>query len=410
LVIGINVGMLGNYAEEGSNAVIKASIKAFLNKQPLPGNHKYLDFENYPKFRLETHGHTAEFAKQLLQRITAKENNIIRQYFDKEQQADTLEKRVCSNYELLSVESVQDVIIDVLFKARLMKDQFLTARALLDFVYHLLTGPDDLFDNLFTAGENELAARIAEFDPANIRSKLTDDFILSHSLHLADDAFDEYKMGLKQWGLDVSANTTATSYLRLFYIMRNEPIANNYHAKFSNEFDEKLIEHYSTIWHLHKGFDGASEQRSALRKFYRDTAIAAIHKYNNRNATCLEKDEFYISEHNGLLLATTLDLKVDFAGIQKHKEVVVSHFKACFKIGEEKISLSVNINLLNLMLRIVAGYRPNKHDKNTVMLLDEVVDKIAEVANRANVLHIFNNKKRIKVTNVDDEDFEVSGI
>ena len=413
LVIGINVGMLGNYAEEGENEIIKSSIKAFLNKQSRPANHVFLNFEDYPKFKLEPHGHTADFAKTLLQQITAKENNIIRQYYDKEKASQSRDKRLCVNYKLLSISSVQDVIIDVLFKARLMKDQFLTARALLDFVYHLLAGPKYLFDNLFTAGENELTTKIAEFDPANVRTQFTDRFVLSHSLNLPDDEFAEYRHSLKVFGLDMRTTTAPSSFLRLFYLLRNEDnvqFGNNYHKAYITEFAEQLIAQYSTIWHLHKGYDASPEQKKALKKFYNEVVIAAIHKYNNRNAVLLDKDHFFISKHNDFQLAAEIKLKVDFDRIKDDSAVDVSHFNAHLKVAESSAYLPININLLSLMLRIVTGYRPNKHDKNTVVLLDEVVEKIAGIANSASTLYILKDNKRYKINNVDDEDFEVSGL
>jgi DNA phosphorothioation-dependent restriction protein DptF len=57
----------------------------------------------------------------------------------------------------------------------------------------------------------------------------------------------------------------------------------------------------------------------------------------------------------------------------------------------------------------VDGYRPNKHDKNTVVILDEIVDKIADVANSSDTLYILKKDQRIKITS-DGEDFEVSGL
>ena len=109
LVIGINIGMLGNYAQEGAVSEITTSIKAFLNKQATPDNHIYLDFEEYPKFTLERSGHTSKFSKQLLQRITATEDNILRQYYDKELLLASPDKKLCANYALLSMEEIQDV-------------------------------------------------------------------------------------------------------------------------------------------------------------------------------------------------------------------------------------------------------------------------------------------------------------
>ncbi|WP_369434476.1 DNA phosphorothioation-dependent restriction protein DptF [Psychromonas sp. MME1] len=411
LVIGINTGMLGNYAEEGAISEITESIKAFLanDKDDIPENHCYLDFENYPKFTLEIDGHTSKFAKDLLKKITAQEANLIRQYFDVERQKQNPDKKLCANYQLLAREEVQDVIIDLLFKARLMKDQFLTARALLDFIFHLLAGPDYLFDNLFKKGDNELSHIISDFDPAIKRTQKIDKFILSHSLQLPDADFDDYKIALTDLGIRRVPN--ADSYLRLFYMLRKSDYGNEYHKQFAGDFDEHLIDNYSQVWHLHTSFDNSSEQKDKLRQFYRRTAITAIHKYNNRNAPKLAKGEFFISEHNGYFLASSLELKVDVKAINNTYEKDSSFFTANFRAGDNTLALKVNINLLNLMQRIVAGYRPNKHDKNTVVLLDELVDKIAEIANSSDTLYIVGKgNKQYKITNVDNEDFEVSGL
>lgn len=407
LVVGINIGMLGNYAEEGNNEGVKQSIRDFLDDHIPQDEYVYLNFEKYPKFELEQSGHTSKFAKQLLQRICAADNNIIRQYYDKELASDNKDKKLCANYELLSVNEVQDVIIDLLFKARLIKDQFLTARALLDFIFHLLAGPGYLQDNLFIESDNELVSKIAEFDPANTRSKAIDKFILSHSLKLTDEKFEQYLTDLSAKGL--RRGQKAETYLRLFYILRNANFSNNYHLDFKADFHEQLIDKYSIVWHLHTAYEGLPEQRSAIKAFYKEIVIAAIHKYNNRNAPHLNKGEFFICERNGYQLASHIELKADIKSIAGFMEDHVSQFHMFFKIGDETFGMPANINLLHLMQRIVDGYRPNKHDKNTVVILDEIVDKISEVANSANTLYILKKDQRIKITS-DGEDLEVSGL
>lgn len=407
LVVGINIGMLGNYAEEGKHEQIKESIKSFLEGDRSQNEHVFLNFEKYPKFELQETGHTSKFVKHLLQRICATDNNIIRQYFDKELTSAHKDKKLCANFELLSVNEVQDVIVDLLFKARLIRDQFLTARSLLDFIFHLLAGPGYLPDNLFIDCDNELVSKISEFDPANKRSKVVDKFILSHSLKLPDERFESFLTDLSAKGL--RKGQKSETYLRLFYILRNAEFSNNYHSDFKADFHEQLIDKYSTIWHLHTAYEGLQEQRSAIKAFYKEIAIAAIHKYNNRNAPNLNKGEFFISERNGYQLAAHIDLKVDIKMIEGLCEEHVSHFHMYFKIDDKSLDMPANINLLHLMQRIVDGYRPNKHDKNTVVILDEIVDSIAEVANNTDTLYILKNDQRIKITS-DGEDLEVSGL
>jgi DNA phosphorothioation-dependent restriction protein DptF len=408
LVIGVNIGMLGNYAQGGRVGEITSSINAFINKQATPENHIYLDFEDYPKFSLEINGHTSKFAKQLLQRITADKDNLLRQFYDKELLLTKPDKKLCTNYILLSMNAIQDVIIDLLFKTRLMKDQFLTARALLDFIFHLLAGPGYLFDNLFNDGDNDLASKIAEFDPANIRTQKIDQFILAQTLKLSDDKFNDYITALTEKGL--RKGQKPESYLRLFYVLRKSDFSNNYHQQFDCDFNEQLLDNYSEIWHLHTSFDGSTAQKSKLRRFYRETAIAAIRSYNNRNAPNLNKSAFFISEHNGYNLAVNLGINPDISVLNNITESSPAFFTAHFKVDDKTIPLTININLFNLMQRIVAGYRPNKYDKNTVVLLDELIDEIVEIANKAKTLSIVAKGQAYEITNLDDDYFEVSGI
>lgn len=408
LVVGINTGMLGSYSEEGAVENIKCSIKAFLSKEPHDSNHTFLDFESYPKFKLKAEGHSSDFAKALLERITSSEDNIIRQFYDKELGLAKPDKKLCANYKLLSIPEVQDVIIDVLFKARLMRDQFLTARALLDFIFNLLAGPSYLFDNLFLGNDNELALKILDFDPANTRSKKLDKFILARSLDLPDKDFEKYLQFISD-ELGVRQGQKPESYLRLFYILRKAQLSENYHTQFKGDFAERLIDKYSEIWNLHYKYDGDVELKRRIRHFYRDVMIAAVHKYNNRNAPELEKGQFLISSHNNYRVASDIEISADLISIQKHHESNASYFSACLKIGDKAVNIPININLVGLMGKIVEGYRPNKHDKNTVVLLDELIDEIADIAADSNTLLIFKGKKRIKVKYADDE-FQVSGV
>ncbi|MBB1383240.1 DNA phosphorothioation-dependent restriction protein DptF, partial [Shewanella sp. SR41-2] len=195
LVVGINAGMMGNYAEEGQNEDVKSALASYLENKKFDSEQiKFIDFEDYPKFEIHENGFNSDFAKQLLVRITQPQDNIIRQLLEKEKQYDEPDaKRLITNFELLSLPSVQQVIIELLFKARLMRDQFLTARALLDFIHELLVGDGYLFENLFSGGDNELANKIEGFDPGHYRTKEIDRFILAYDLGLPNVDFTEFK-------------------------------------------------------------------------------------------------------------------------------------------------------------------------------------------------------------------------
>jgi len=104
-------------------------------------------------------------------------------------------------------------------KARLEKDQFITARSLLDFIHILLAGPGYLFDNLFNDSDNELGMKITDFDPCAIRSKNLDMFILQCQLEIQSEEFKHFLHDLLELGINYNGkNITEYSLVRLFYL------------------------------------------------------------------------------------------------------------------------------------------------------------------------------------------------
>ncbi|VEB50975.1 DNA phosphorothioation-dependent restriction protein DptF [Salmonella enterica subsp. enterica] len=92
---------------------------------------------------------------------------------------------------------MQNVLITQLFKARLIKDQFVTTRTLLDFLHHLLMGPGYLFDNLFIGAENDLIKKVSDFDPARLHTYELDQFVLRYELGLVDAELDDFLAALE---------------------------------------------------------------------------------------------------------------------------------------------------------------------------------------------------------------------
>lgn len=415
LVVGINTGMLGNYSEEGASDKVKAAIKGFLQKASSNDSFIFLDFEQYPKFKLESHRYSSKFTEMLLQRITAENDNIIRQYYDVERARNDADSVLCQNYLLLSIPSVQRIVVESLFKARLMKDQFLTARALLDFIYHLFAGENYLSENLFTCGESEIVAKIADFDPALLRTKLIDQFVLSHKLSIEEPEFEEFKLALRAKGFDLrKLRHSPESNIRLFYLLQHEDIGNNYHHRFKSDFNDSLLDKYATIWRLHNTPDQA-DSKQELKQFYREVLLTAISKYNNRNAPQLSKDELLLTTRGGFHIAAQVDVKQDNAAIKLEAGVESEHvgyFHACLKVDEQPLQkMAVNINLLGLLYRICEGYQPNKHDKNAVVLLDELVEELHDIASKAKTLHILRGSSRYRLYNAEGNgsELEISG-
>ncbi|MDE9432682.1 DNA phosphorothioation-dependent restriction protein DptF [Xenorhabdus bovienii] len=424
LVLGINTGMLANFSMEGSERHhdVRAAIDYFLDGEfnvQTPrhiGGFYFLDFEHYPKFQFNEDKNYSYFAKALITQLTEPdEKNLFYFIANNDEQAGH-DLRVVANFKLLSIPSVQDVIIAQLFKTRLMKDQFVTTRALLDLLHHLLLGPGYLFDNLFVGEENELVQRIADFDPASLHTYELDQFVLRYELGLLDPKLDEFLVTLSQQHIHFDRHQAkqgdAASLIRLFSLLRADDFGNNYQQKFVPIFQETLLEKYAHIWHLHANYTGDHAQKMELRRFYSLELMAAIQRYANRRAPELttNKDELFLGVFGSVKVTAPVALKGDYDAILKKNVTKPAYFDAYLKIADHPLKpISINLNLFELLSKLNNGYRPNKYDKNAIVLLDEIVEQITEQAKSSSSLKFYDGR-RTYIAKEDDGMITISGM
>lgn len=388
LLIGINTGMLANFAREGAEChlAIRTAIDSFLSadqEESRPyrsGNCSFFDFEHYPKFQFNEKKQYSSFIKALLDNLTRDDDSNLFQFIFRHDETVNPELKEVANYKLLCLPGVQNVLITQLFKARLIKDQFVTTRTLLDFLHHLLMGPGYLFDNLFTGAENDLIKKVSDFDPARLHTYEIDQFILRYELGLVDPELDDFLAALAPLHIRFDRQCVnpgdAASLIRLFWLLQDESLGNNYHQKFSVFFNESLFEHYSEIWHLHKNYTADSEQKKALNRFYTSELIAGIQRYANRKAPelSMQKEEFFLGEYGGVKITAPVELKPDWEAIRNKNTAHPTGFDVHLKVGQNSLlPVRIGLNLFELLNKLNNGYRPNKYDKNAIVLLDEIV-------------------------------------
>ena len=408
IVVGINIGMLGNYAEEGAaeHKDIIESIQYFLNdkQDQLPAHHIFLNFEDYPKFEPKEDGVSADFLEELLVRITKKsDDNPFYQAWleEKDQHPEILH----SNYEMLQMLPVQEVIVDTLLKVRLKYDQFLTARTLLDFIFSALTGPNYLFDNIFTTTDTELTRALTHFDPCTLRSKAIDIFLIQQSMKVKDDEFNQYKETIKP--VINEEHMTAGSWIRSFYLLQNHDFPHNYHERFKPSFTQELYQKYLYIWRLHDQYDGKNrDQRKDLRNFYQKDLLKAIFLFANRLAPELGQKQWYLAKYNGYCLSTLAEVRENLKAFSSNRSKRLSHFNAMLTLNKEPLEkpLQVSANFLELILKINSGYRPNKHDKNNIVILEEFIDQVTAQLRSSNTLKIHSSENQWMLTNNEEYD------
>ncbi|HFD7451921.1 TPA: DNA phosphorothioation-dependent restriction protein DptF [Escherichia coli] len=425
LLIGINTGMLANFAREGAEChlAIRTAIDSFLSadqeeSRPYRSGHcSFFDFEHYPKFQFNEKKQYSSFIKTLLDNLTRNDDSNLFQFIFRHDETVNPELKEVANYKLLCLPGVQDVLITQLFKARLIKDQFVTTRTLLDFLHHLLMGPGYLFDNLFTGAENDLIKKVSDFDPARLHTYEIDQFILRYELGLVDPELDEFLAALAPLHVRFDRQCVnpgdAASLIRLFWLLQDESLGNNYHQKFSVFFNESLFEHYSEIWHLHKNYTADSEQKKILNRFYTSELIAGIQRYANRKAPelSMQKEEFFLGEYGGVKITAPVELKPDWVAIRNKNTAHPTGFDVHLKVGQNSLlPVRIGLNLFELLNKLNNGYRPNKYDKNAIVLLDELVELITEQAKSSSEIKFYAGGLRVYRAKADDDMITISGM
>lgn len=425
LLIGINTGMLANFAREGAeyHQTIRSTIDSFLSEpqegdRPYrSGNCSFFDFEHYPKFEFDEERQYSPFIKNLLNHLTSDDdNNLFNTIFQRDELTrDDL--NTVANFKLLCMPGVQNVLITQLFKTRLIKDQFVTTRTLLDFLHHLLLGPGYLFDNLFNGTENDLIKKVSDFDPARLHTYELDQFILRYELGLVEPDLDDFLVTLEHLHITFDRKCVksgdAASLIRLFWLLQHESLGNNYHQRFLAFFKESLFEHYSEIWHLHKNYTADLEQKRALNRFYSFELIAGIQRYANRKAPELstQKEELFLGEFGGVKITAPVALKPDWDAILKKNTAHPTCFDVHLKVGQNSLGpVRIGLNLFELLRKLNNGYRPNKYDKSAIVLLDEIVDLIAEQAKSSSEIKFYDGAQRVYSARADDDMITISGM
>ncbi|WP_049196856.1 DNA phosphorothioation-dependent restriction protein DptF [Proteus mirabilis] len=425
LLIGINTGMLANFAREGAehHKELRSTIDSFLSEKqqktsPYQLNScSFFDFEHYPKFQFNEEKQYSSFIKSLLINLTeSRDENLFHMIFRNEEKLNPHLREV-ANFKLLCMPGVQDVIITQLFKARLIKEQFVTTRTLLDFFHHLIMGPCYLFDNLFTTAENALINKISDFDPARLHTYELDQFILRYELGLVDSELNDFLTALKSLHINFDRqnvkSSDAISLIRSFWLLQHESLGNNYHQKFLEFFNESLLERYSEIWHMHKNYTASSEQKKILNRFYSTELIAGIQCYANRKAPelSMQKEEFFLGEFGGIKLTAPVEIKPDWDAMLNKYTTHPTGFLIHLKVGQKALPpVQIGLNLFELLHKLNNGYRPNKYDKNAIVLLDELVDLIIEQAKSSRDLKFYGDGKRVYRAKSDEGMITISGM
>ncbi|MBD9362278.1 DNA phosphorothioation-dependent restriction protein DptF [Methylomonas sp. EbB] len=227
LVVGINIGILLNFAREGSDdhEDIRQAIRDYITNSTSSDSVMFINFEDYSKFEMKHDNITSSFIHQLFDKVTAPDDsNPFYKAFQDDQQSGALDIEH-QNFQLLRFEAVKKSIVELLVTVHLKYDQFLTTRSLLDFLYTLLAGPKLLVHSLFEDCSNAIVENIRKEDPCLLRTAKLDTFILESKINKTDQALNAFIDDFNgQFSQPILSLDDPHLLVRIFYLLEMIPV------------------------------------------------------------------------------------------------------------------------------------------------------------------------------------------
>lgn len=392
LVVGINIGILLNFAREGSNEHedICHAIRNYISNGTSSADVMFINFEDYSKFEMKHDNITSSFIHQLIDKVTAPiDSNPFYKTFQEDQHNGILET-VHQNFQLLQLEAIKNSIVELLVTVHLKYDQFLTTRSLLDFFYTLLAGPELLVNTLFDNRANPIIESIRKEDPCLLRTAKLDTFILERKSNKIDtelNAFiDQFNA---KFTVPILSLNNPHLLVRMFYLFRNHSCATNYHQQFKEEFHDQTTHDFIELLYAHEQYD-----EKPILNFY-DQLEKAILAYANKQLPTLSSEGLItLSEINNYSLCASVEFDPDLDAIRNHVKHRIYSFPCFLQVNDQAIeTIEISLSMYKLIHAINDGYRPNKHDRNTIVIFEEILEHIIGFAKDTNKLIIVHDEQ-----------------
>ena len=318
LAIGINIGMLQKFIKFGDNRhqEIKDSFKEFLVNKHKKGfkdnNIRFYDFECYPRLEFSENKVFSPFVYDFLQKLTAHSvDNPFWQYYQKCK--DTYIK---NNFKVLSEESFQLKLIELLGLVRLLDEQFLIPRLFVDFIFQILTlkNPDGIVSNVFKYFDNELSESLTQLDPNHFRSEALDSFYLEFATNTLRPEFkNDIKTLTLLTGID---KLSPQGIIQGIYLLGIKTPAKT----FINETPlQKAFGYYLNLIQLYNQTTLEQEDEELYLNIIETLLISSIFKYANRKLS-FKIDNYIVSRQiKDFSICNKTMIEIDLEWIETHQ-------------------------------------------------------------------------------------------
>ena len=424
-ILAINLGVLNNFMESDYAKEQYSILNELLNETNIfdseATSQNYdkdpihiISFSDYNLFELYADHVNSEYLNKLFKKVTDKNNeNPFYQAYLRDV-VNEYNGPIRYNYELLMNENVRNEINQLVIKAIIKFKRIVSTRELLNFIYEIIVPPvineyadiDEVYDymeeilpNLIytTSERSPLLKIIAMHDPIHLRDEILDDFLIK--LNMTNDL----TMVIKEYLIECDETT---SFIK--------SIGNNNISEFRGNEDMIIstIIRYSSIL----GINDIKHifTRDSFREFTHYLYVYNTHDKGGfkdlfekvkgavfRWKGSPKKNYILIEELSNFNIAERIDLKPDLSLFKNPVNVLDNRFKTDillkFKVNhnENIIPLNIDYTLYSMITKLNNGYKPNKNDKEDLVIFNEFIDELIKNGSSDEELLIedINNKR-----------------
>ena len=406
LILAINLGVLNNFMESDYAKEQYSELNKLLNETNIfdseATSQNYdkdpihiISFSDYNLFELYEDHVDSEYLKKLFKKVTDRNNeNPFYQAYLRDVE-DEYNGPIRYNYELLMNEKVRNEISQLVINAIIKFKRIVSTRELLNFIYEIIVPPvikeyeniDEVYDymeeilpNLIytTSERSPLLKIIAMHDPIHLRHEILDDFLIK--LNMTNDLATVIKEYL------IECDET-NAFI--------ESIGNNPISEFRGNEDMMIstIVRYSSIL-------GIDDIRNIYTKDSYREFTNYLHAYNTHDKGGFKelfekvkgavfrwkgspkKNYILIEELSNFNIAEKIDLKPDLSNFQNSVDELGNRFKTDIRLkfkvnhNENMIPLNIDYTLYRMITKLNNGYKPNKNDKEDLVIFNEFIDEL----------------------------------
>ncbi len=411
-ILAINLGVLNNFIDSEycnkdytklKKIIEEANLfdSDIISQNLIQDKVSFITFTDYNLFELngdsDTNYVSSNYIISLLKKITSPHelnNPFYRAYLmDKEK---GINSPIIYNYEMLCDDDVQKVLVEYIIRVFVEQKKIISTRDLFNTIYELLVPSeimnyskedsiDDFVDYLLpnmlfnNTGRSKLLNFLSYYDPTKVRNEELDDFIIKFNItsdlsKIIQEEFNTAKLELFKDYFEYYSDLSECSYSGKLTLIKTLIRLAVFYGK--NEFKQCFIEE-NYLNYLKYLYFYNCQNRSGYNSLFTDIKKAIFELKGS-----IKKDYICIDELDSYKVSKELKLKPHNDYFDIIGDELSNRFKTSIKIyfsvhpNKEKIPLEVDYPLYSAICKLKEGYKPNKVEKEKLVLFEEFINTL----------------------------------